>query len=234
MTVISVTNLSKFYGDVKALSDVTFTVDKGDFYGLLGPNGAGKTTLLKVLTGQITSTSGEATVMGFNPDDEPIEVRNLAGIVPEQESPPSFLTPREVLEMVSEVRNIKNSEVEHWLNFFDLGPMEGRICKNLSRGQRQKVMLAAAFIAKPEILFLDEPYTGLDLHASIHLKEQLRSLQDKNRAIIMTTHDISLGLEMCDRVAILVKGKIALMESVGAIDKNNFERQYFDIVANTI
>ena len=119
MTVISVTNLSKFYGDVKALSDVTFTVDKGDFYGLLGPNGAGKTTLLKVLTGQITSTSGEATVMGFNPDDEPIEVRNLAGIVPEQESPPSFLTPREVLEMVSEVRNIKNSEVEHWLNFFD-------------------------------------------------------------------------------------------------------------------
>ncbi len=232
MTVISVTNLSKFYGDVKALSDVTFTVDKGDFYGLLGPNGAGKTTLLKVLTGQITSTSGEATVMGFNPDDEPIEVRNLAGIVPEQESPPSFLTPREVLEMVSEVRNIKNSEVEHWLNFFDLGPMEGRICKNLSRGQRQKVMLAAAFIAKPEILFLDEPFINLDPIVQSEVREYLKTYVDDGGTVFLNTHLLENAERLCNRAAIIHNGTMQANIELEELKKQNLslEDMFHEIV----
>tara|TARA_B100001750_G_scaffold135280_1_gene107610 strand:+ start:715 stop:1416 length:702 start_codon:yes stop_codon:yes gene_type:complete len=232
MTVISVTNLSKFYGDVKALSDVTFTVDKGDFYGLLGPNGAGKTTLLKVLTGQITSTSGQATVMGFNPDDEPIEVRNLAGIVPEQESPPSFLTPREVLEMVSEVRNIKNSEVEHWLNFFDLGPMEGRICKNLSRGQRQKVMLAAAFIAKPEILFLDEPFINLDPIVQSEVREYLKTYVDDGGTVFLNTHLLENAERLCNRAAIIHNGTMQANIELEELKKQNLslEDMFHEIV----
>ena len=232
MTVISVTNLSKFYGDVKALSDVTFTVDKGDFYGLLGPNGAGKTTLLKVLTGQITSTSGEATVMGFNPDNEPIEVRNLAGIVPEQESPPSFLTPREVLEMVSEVRNIKNSEVEHWLNFFDLGPMEGRICKNLSRGQRQKVMLAAAFIAKPEILFLDEPFINLDPIVQSEVREYLKTYVDDGGTVFLNTHLLENAERLCNRAAIIHNGTMQANIELEELKKQNLslEDMFHEIV----
>ena len=232
MTVISVTNLSKFYGDVKALSDVTFTVDKGDFYGLLGPNGAGKTTLLKVLTGQITSTSGEATVMGFNPDDEPIEVRNLAGIVPEQESPPSFLTPREALEMVSEVRNIKNSEVEHWLNFFDLGPMEGRICKNLSRGQRQKVMLAAAFIAKPEILFLDEPFINLDPIVQSEVREYLKTYVDDGGTVFLNTHLLENAERLCNRAAIIHNGTMQANIELEELKKQNLslEDMFHEIV----
>ena len=232
MTVISVTNLSKFYGDVKALSDVTFTVEKGDFYGLLGPNGAGKTTLLKVLTGQINSTSGEATVMGFNPDNEPIEVRNLAGIVPEQESPPSFLTPREVLEMVSEVRSIKNSEVEHWLNFFDLGPMEGRICKNLSRGQRQKVMLAAAFIAKPEILFLDEPFINLDPIVQSEVREYLKTYVDDGGTVFLNTHLLENAERLCNRAAIIHNGTMQANIELEELKKQNLslEDMFHEIV----
>jgi len=232
MTVISVTNLSKFYEDVEALSDVTFTVEKGDFYGLLGPNGAGKTTLLKVLTGQINSTSGEATVMGFNPDNEPIEVRNLAGIVPEQESPPSFLTPREVLEMISEIRSIKNSEVEHWLSFFDLGPMEGRICKNLSRGQRQKVMLAAAFIAKPEILFLDEPFINLDPIVQSEVRDYLKTYVKEGGTVFLNTHLLENAERLCNRAAIIHNGTMQANIELEELKKQNLslEDMFHEIV----
>ena len=131
MPVISCSELLKKYDDVLALDSVNLEIEKGEFFGLLGPNGAGKTTLLKILTGQIKTTEGKAKILGMNIEENVIEVKKKIAIVPEQESPPSFLTPREVLEMVASIRQIKNPNIEYWIEFFELEPMEGRVCRNL-------------------------------------------------------------------------------------------------------
>ena len=167
MPVINCTNLSKKYDDVEALKNVNLEINEGEFFGLLGPNGAGKTTLLKILTCQLQPSMGNAEVFGLGVNENYSEVKKKISIVPEQESPPSFLTPREVLELVTSIRGIENNEIDHWIKFFELEEMEGRVCRNLSRGQRQKVMLAAAFISKTKLMFLDEPF--INLESSRHL-----------------------------------------------------------------
>ena len=144
------------------MNGIDLEIEKGEFFGLLGPNGAGKTTLLKILTGQIRATEGTSEVLGIDVENDVMGVKRKIGIVPEQESPPSFLTPREVLEMVSSIREIEEPNIEKWISFFEMEPLEGRVCRNLSRGQRQKVMLAAAFISETDLLFLDEPFINLD------------------------------------------------------------------------
>ena len=125
MPVISCSEVSKKYDDVLALDSVNLDIEKGEFFGLLGPNGAGKTTLLKILTGQIKTTDGNADVLGMNIEDNVIQVKKKIAIVPEQESPPSFLTPREVLEMVSSIRQIEKPKIDYWIEFFELEAMEG-------------------------------------------------------------------------------------------------------------
>ena len=120
MSVIKCSELSKTYDDVLALENVNLTIERGEFFGLLGPNGAGKTTLLKILTGQIRATKGYADILGMNIEGNIMEVKKKIAIIPEQESPPSFLTPREVLEMVASIRKIDEPKTEYWIEFFDL------------------------------------------------------------------------------------------------------------------
>ncbi|SVC72260.1 uncharacterized protein METZ01_LOCUS325114, partial [marine metagenome] len=126
MPVINCTNLSKKYDDVEALKNVNLEINEGEFFGLLGPNGAGKTTLLKILTCQLQPSMGNAEVFGLGVNENYSEVKKKISIVPEQESPPSFLTPREVLELVTSIRGIENNEIDHWIKFFELEEMEGR------------------------------------------------------------------------------------------------------------
>src|SRR4030065_2084315 len=164
MTVIEARNVVKHYGNMKALDNVSITVDRGDFFGFFGPNGAGKTTLIRILTGQREPTSGSVNVLGVDVLKEPLKVKELIGIVPEVESPPSYLTGYEYLYFVGKVRRLDNLEdrIERWLSFFDLDSKKGTICKDMSKGMRQKIMLASAFIHEPALLFLDEPFINLD------------------------------------------------------------------------
>ena len=189
------------------MRDVSFSVERGDFFGLLGPNGAGKTTLLKVLTGQIRATSGEAEVLGLPVAQQPLEVRSRAGIVPEQSTPPSFLTPREVLELVVAVRGCE-VDVEWWLEFFEFEEAEGRICRTLSRGQRQKVMLAAAFIAQPEVLFLDEPFINLHPLVQAKVRDWLGEYVAGGGTVFLNTHMLENAERLCNRAAIIHRGRI--------------------------
>ena len=138
MSVITCSNLSKNYDEVEALKKINLEVSEGEFFGLLGPNGAGKTTLLKILTCQLKSSKGKADVFGMDTFSNFNSIKPKISIVPEQESPPSFLTPREVLELVVNIRQISDSNIDYWLEFFELETMEGRVCRNLSRGQKQK------------------------------------------------------------------------------------------------
>ncbi len=174
---------------------------------MLGPNGAGKTTLLKILTGQIRATGGKAEVLGLPVEQQPLEVRSRAGIVPEQGTPPSFLTPREVLELVGAVRGCE-IDFDYWLEFFEFEEMEGRICRTLSRGQRQKVLLAAAFVGQPEILFLDEPFINLDPLVQAKVREWLEEYVVKGGTVFLNTHLLENAERLCNRAGIIHRGRI--------------------------
>ena len=207
LPALTVSSLSKEYGDVQALHDVSFTVEQGDFFGLLGPNGAGKTTLLKILTGQIRATGGKAEVLGLPVEQQPLEVRSRAGIVPEQGTPPSFLTPREVLELVGAVRGCE-IDFEYWIEFFEFEEMEGRICRTLSRGQRQKVLLAAAFAGQPDILFLDEPFINLDSIVQAKVRDWLEEYVVEGGTVFLNTHLLENAERLCNRAGIIHRGRI--------------------------
>ena len=232
MSVISCSDLSKKYDEVLALDSVNLDIEKGEFFGLLGPNGAGKTTLLKILTGQIRSTKGDANILGMNIEENVIDVKERIAIVPEQESPPSFLTPREVLEMVSSIRKLKNPNIDFWIEFFELEPMEGRVCRNLSRGQKQKVMLAAAFISGTKLMFLDEPFINLDPIVQTKVREWLTEYVKDGGTVFLNTHLLENAQRLCDRAAIINHGKIQSLISMNELkgQKMNLEQLFHEIV----
>ena len=232
MSVISCKALSKRYDDVLALNGVDLNVEKGEFFGLLGPNGAGKTTLLKILTGQIRATEGNAEVLGLDVEKDILNVKRKIGIVPEQESPPSFLTPREVLEMVVAIRETKNPDIEWWVEFFEMESLEGRVCRNLSRGQRQKVMLAAAFISHTELLFLDEPFINLDPIVQTKVRDWLVNFVREGGTVFLNTHLLENAQRLCDRAAIIHEGKIQSLISLEKLEqqKMNLEELFHEIV----
>ena len=174
---------------------------------MLGPNGAGKTTILKILTGQIRATGGKAEVLGLPVEQQSLEVRSRAGIGPEQGTPPSFLTPREVLELVGAVRGCE-IDFDYWLEFFEFEEMEGRICRTLSRGQRQKVLLAAAFVGQPEILFLDEPFINLDPLVQAKVRDWLEEYVIKGGTVFLNTHLLENAERLCNRAGIIHRGRI--------------------------
>ena len=232
MSVVKCINLSKKYEDILALNEVNLTIERGEFFGLLGPNGAGKTTLLKILTGQLRTTKGEAEILGMNVEKNIMEVKRKIAIIPEQESPPSFLTPREVLEMVSSIRKIDEPKIEYWIDFFDLQPMEGRVCRNLSRGQKQKVMLAAAFISETELMFLDEPFINLDPIVQTKVREWLVEYVKKGGTVFLNTHLLENAQRLCDRAAIIHEGKIQSVIELNDLDKQNInlEQLFHEII----
>ena len=223
MPVISCSELLKKYDDVLALDSVNLEIEKGEFFGLLGPNGAGKTTLLKILTGQIKTTEGKAKILGMNIEENVIEVKKKIAIVPEQESPPSFLTPREVLEMVASIRLIKNPNIEYWIEFFELEPMEGRVCRNLSRGQKQKVMLAAAFISETKLMFLDEPFINLDPIVQTKVRDWLAEYVKNGGTVFLNTHLLENAQRLCDRAAIIHQGKIQSLITMNELEDQNMD-----------
>ena len=232
MSVISCKNLSKKYDDVLALNGISLDVEKGEFFGLLGPNGAGKTTLLKILTGQIRASEGTSEVLGIDVVKDVMGVKRKIGLVPEQESPPSFLTPREVLEMVTSIREIEEPDIEKWIEFFEMEPLEGRVCRNLSRGQRQKVMLAAAFISKTELLFLDEPFINLDPIVQTKVRDWLVDFVKQGGTVFLNTHLLENAQRLCNRAAIIHQGKIQSLISLKQLNeqKMNLEELFHEIV----
>ena len=232
MSVISCSNLSKQYEDVEALKGVNLNVNEGEFFGLLGPNGAGKTTLLKILTCQLKKTEGTSEVFGLDTFTEFKSIKPKIAIVPEQESPPSFLTPREVLELVINIREIDDHDIDYWLEFFELDSMEGRVCRNLSRGQKQKVMLASAFISKTKLMFLDEPFINLDPLVQSKVREWLKEYVKSGGTVFINTHLLENAERLCDRAAIIHQGEIQSLITLEDLRKQNLtlEELFHEIV----
>lgn len=212
MTAIRVRSLRKRYGDVTALDGITLSIGTGEVYGLLGPNGAGKTTTIAILTGQIRPDAGEATVLDRDVRADPVGVRERVGILPEQESPPSFMTPREYLQFVGSVRGMADGEVdariEGWSERLWFENHLDTLATDLSRGQQQKVMIAGAFLDRPSVVFIDEPLVNLDPLVQERVKAYIRSYRSAGNTVLLSTHNIAVAAELCSHVGILSGGSL--------------------------
>jgi len=217
--VLEAQNLTKTYADVTAVSHVTMSVERGALFGLLGPNGSGKTTMIKMLTGQTRPTAGSATVLGVDVVRDPVGVRGLVGIIPEQETPPSFLTAKEYLEFVAAVRKIPDIETkaDWWFDFLDFADKKNVLCKDLSRGTRQKLMFTQAFIHEPALALIDEPLINFDPIMQDLVKDYLAGYVKKGRTIFISTHILEVAEEICSGFAILHKGTLLHTGSVAEL-----------------
>ena len=230
MSILEARDITKEFGIMKALDRVSLSVEKGDFFGFFGPNGAGKTTLIRILTGQLEPSSGSVRVLGVDGVKEPLKVKELIGIVPEVESPPSYLTGYEYLYFVGKVRKLDNLEgrIDRWLSFFDLESKKGTICKDMSKGMRQKLMLASAFIHEPRLLFLDEPFINLDPIYQRTLREYLEEYISKGGTVFMASHMLEIAERMCNKLAIVNLGKVVAQGEISELVKegDNLERLF--------
>jgi ABC-2 type transport system ATP-binding protein len=223
--VIQTKSLVKKFGTFTALNGIDLKIKKGEFFGCFGPNGAGKTTLLKILTGQLDQNKGISKTLDIDTKQYPIEIKKRVGIVPESESPPSFLTPSEYLYFVGRIHKLDglNNKVDRWLDFFNLHEKENTICRDLSKGMRQKLMLAAAFIHESSLLFLDEPFINLDPIYQRKVKDYLVQFANNGGTVFMCTHILEIAEKLCSRVAIMDKGRVIAEGSIDELRKHDKE-----------
>jgi ABC-2 type transport system ATP-binding protein len=224
-TVILAQGVNKHFGDFQALDDISFEIKPREFFGCFGPNGAGKTTLLKILTGQLDKGSGNVVVQDLDVSSDPMGVKRAIGIVPEFESPPSFLTAQEYLHFVGHVRQVADIEkkVAHWMGFFDLFERKNTLCRDLSKGTRQKLMIAAAAIHEPTLLFLDEPFINLDPIYQKKVQDYLLGYIKNGGTIFMCTHLLEIAEKLCTRMAIIDHGKIVGQGDINSLRKKKGE-----------
>jgi len=210
--VVEARDLAKSFGHVRAVDGVSFSVRRGEIYGLLGPNGAGKTTTIRMTIGIIAPDRGEAYIMGYNVHKEPVKARSFIGVVPEVSNPYVDLTAWENLMLVGGIycipKKIRVERAENLLKMLGIYDARNRKAKVLSKGMRRRLLLAMALISDPDILFLDEPTSGLDVISARTIRSFLLKLKEQGKTIVLTTHNIDEAGMLCDRVAIMDKGKI--------------------------
>jgi ABC-2 type transport system ATP-binding protein len=235
--VIAADGLTKVYGDLVAVNAVSLSVEKGALYGLLGPNGSGKSTMIKMLTGQIRPTAGTATVLGVDVQQDPVGVRERVGIIPEQETPPSFLTAHEYLQLVGAIRKIPDIDerAAWWFDFLDFGDKKDVLCKNLSRGTRQKLMFAQAFVHQPALALIDEPLINFDPIMQHQVKDYLTEYTKKGNTIFLSTHILEVAEEICSDFVILHKGNILHAGSVASliVEHRHLDDFFLELVQRT-
>jgi ABC-2 type transport system ATP-binding protein len=213
--VIEVQHLSKQYGPVRAVDDVSFRAEAGEILGFLGPNGAGKTTTMRIITGYMPASEGKAIVAGFDVFDQPIEAKRRTGYLPE--TPPLYpdMTVREYLNFVAKIKGIHKDvkgRVDEAMKKTWVSDMANRHCAKLSKGYRQRVGLAQALIHNPDVLVLDEPTAGLDPKQIMETRQLIRALAGSH-TIILSTHILPEVSQTCQRVVIINKGKVVAVDT---------------------
>lgn len=221
---IEVKNVSKIYGEQKALNDVSFSIGKGEVVGFLGPNGAGKSTMMKILTCFIPQTTGKALVCGFDVEENPLEVKKKVGYLPEHNPLYLEMYVKEYLQFVAGLHGIKNkkSRVAEMIEMVGLQVEQHKPIGALSKGYRQRVGLAQALIHDPDVLILDEPTTGLDPNQIEEIRNLIKSL-GKEKTVMMSTHIMQEVEAICDRVIIINKGQIVADDSSSHIGQGKEE-----------
>jgi ABC-2 type transport system ATP-binding protein len=214
--MIEVQNLTKQYGPVTAVSEVSFRVEAGEILGFLGPNGAGKTTTMRIITGYMPATEGTVVVAGYDVFEKPLEAKRRTGYLPE--TPPLYpdMTVREYLQFVARIKGVArreiNSRVDESMKRARIADMAGRHCAKLSKGYRQRVGLAQAIIHNPDVLILDEPTAGLDPKQRVETRQLIRDLGGSH-TIVLSSHILSEIADSCQRVVIINKGKVVAVDT---------------------
>ena len=217
--MIEVQHLSKKYGPLTAVDDVSFRAESGEILGFLGPNGAGKTTTMRIITGYMPPTEGKAMVAGFDVFDKPLEAKRRTGYLPE--TPPLYpdMTVREYLRFVAKIKGVRSNitdRVNAVMKKTWVSDMADRHCSKLSKGYKQRVGLAQALIHEPEVLVLDEPTAGLDPKQIIETRQLIRELKG-NHTIVLSTHILPEVAQTCQKVVIISKGKVVATDTPSAL-----------------
>ena len=214
--MIEVQNLTKRYGPVTAVNDVSFRVERGEILGFLGPNGAGKTTTMRILTGYMPATEGKAIVAGFDVFDQPIEAKKRTGYLPE--TPPLYpdMSVLEYLMFVAKIKGVPSADrrqrIDAIMERTRIADMRNRLCSRLSKGYRQRVGLAQALLHNPDVLILDEPTAGLDPKQIIETRQLIKELAG-DHTIILSTHILPEVSQTCQRVVIINKGRVVAVDT---------------------
>ena len=233
--MIEVSHLTKRYGDHTAVSDLSFTIEKGQIYGFLGPNGAGKSTTMNIMTGCLAATEGDVRIDGYDIYDDAAEAKRLIGYLPE--IPPLYgdRTPRECLQFVAEAKRIPKAEIavqiEQVMKQTQITDVADRLCKNLSKGYRQRVGIAQALLGDPEIIILDEPTVGLDPAQIIEIRELIREL-GRDHTVILSSHILSEVQAVCQTILIISKGRLVACDTPDNLEKLFSGTATIDITAD--
>ncbi|MHA1104902.1 MAG: ABC transporter ATP-binding protein [Promethearchaeota archaeon] len=218
--MISVKNLKKFFGDVKAVNGISFDVNKGEVFGLLGPNGAGKTTTIKLLLGLLESDEGELEVLGMDPEKDEIQIKTRIGYVSEEPLIFKSLTPKDLFNFIASIRGMDSEETTEKAQQYleSLGALDyyNQLIATLSHGNKQKIQIIAAILHEPDLLILDEPLAGLDAKSVKVMKEIIDMHLEKGGSVLFSTHIMEIAEELCDRIGIINRGK---MVGIGTIDE---------------
>ncbi len=228
--MIEVSHLSKSYGDYTAVSDVSFSANKGEIVGFLGPNGAGKTTTIRMLATYLPPSAGRASIAGFDIGTQADEVRKRIGYLPE--NPPLYpeMTVREYLSFVAEIKGVPRAamaeRIDQVMERCFISDVRNKLCQHLSRGYRQRVGLAQAIIHDPEVIILDEPTSGLDPKQIIEIRQLIRSL-GQSHTVLLSTHILPEVSMVCSKVVIINRGKVVIESALNQLTRDKDLEQIF-------
>lgn len=231
--MISISHLTRKFNEHIAVNDLCLEIPKGAMFGFLGPNGAGKTTTLKMLMGLLAPTSGTAIIDGIDVSEDPIAVKAKVGYLPDEVFLYDYLTGRQFLEFVADVRGIergiKQQRIDELLEAFGLADAANDFSANYSFGMKKKLALAGIVIHKPSLLILDEPFNGLDPQAVRDFREMLKKMSDEGVTVIFSSHVLEVVEKLVTHVGIISKGQLKLTDSIESVKKSyqTLEKAFF-------
>jgi len=219
--MIALESVSKRYGSRTIIHDMSFTVGKGEIVGFLGPNGAGKTTTLRMIAGLLKPTAGRVTVNGHDMAHQPEQAKGSLGFIPDRPFIYEKLTAGEFLRFHGGLYGMEGNglgdRVREMLELFELGRWENELVESFSHGMKQRVVMCAAFLHRPRAVIVDEPMVGLDPRGARLIKDVFRRMSERGVALLMSTHTLEVAQEMCDRISIILKGRIIASGTVPEI-----------------
>ncbi|RLG52067.1 MAG: hypothetical protein DRN96_03720 [Thermoproteota archaeon] len=233
MYAIEVMGITKYYGELKALDEVSFKVREGVVFGLLGPNGAGKTTLLRILTTLLKPSAGTARVAGYDILKQPMEVRRRIGYLPEDTGIYPRMTPVEFLLYYARLYGMSYEDaverIDHYLDMFNLVDKRDVIADKLSKGMRRKLAIIRALLFDPPVLIMDEPTTGLDVVSAREVRELIREKAARGKTVILSTHNMYEAEELCRELALIHKGRIVEVGEMREVLEKRGEKRLEDV-----
>mgnify|MGYP005774306881 FL=1 len=233
--MIEVKNLTKYYGDHKAVDHLSFSIQDGTVCGFLGPNGAGKSTTMNIMTGCLSATEGSISICGFDIFEHPLEAKRMIGYLPEQ--PPLYFeeTPREYLRFVAEAKKLPREsireEIERILAETQIQDVADRLIKNLSKGYKQRVGIAQTLLGNPKVIILDEPTVGLDPLQVVEIRDLIKSL-GKKHTVILSSHILSEVQNMCDEILIISKGSLIAYDTAENLEKRMLPKTSIELLTD--